>query len=102
LKIEGDGDLVIEDVQDDDEGKYQCLAKNLVGTRSTDKVDLSIQGDYIMYFEHTGSLWQLAMASGWESEGPGFKPQRPRQPLIPGCQKNSKKIFPALKCAYND
>lgn len=46
LKIEGDGDLVIQDVRDDDEGKYQCMAKNLVGTRSTDKVDLSIQGNY--------------------------------------------------------
>jgi len=26
------------------------------------------------------------MASGWESEGPGFEPW---QPLTPGCQKNN-------------
>jgi hypothetical protein len=42
--LEGEGDLVISNVTDDDEGKYQCLAKNIVGTRSTDKADLTVQG----------------------------------------------------------
>ena len=45
--IDGEGDLVITNVTDDDEGKYQCLAKNVVGTRSTDKADLRVQGKVI-------------------------------------------------------
>ena len=44
LRLEDEGDLIIENVSDEDEGKYQCLAKNIVGTRSTDKAELFVQG----------------------------------------------------------
>jgi len=37
-----------------------------------------------------GSLMQIAMASGWESEGQGSKPGISRQFLTPGYQKNNK------------
>jgi len=42
------------------------------------------------------------MASGWESEGPGFKPrQLRRQPLTPGCQK--EEVIPSQKqCAFHE
>jgi hypothetical protein len=42
--LEGEGDLVIENVSDEDEGKYQCLAKNIVATRATEKAELQVQG----------------------------------------------------------
>jgi len=35
--------------------------------------------------------WQIAIASGWESEGPGFELGSSRQPLTLGCQKNQQK-----------
>jgi len=46
IHLEGEGDLVIENVSDEDEGKYQCLAKNIVGTRSTEKAELQVQGNH--------------------------------------------------------
>ena len=46
LRLEDEGDLVIQNVSDEDEGKYQCLAKNIVGTRSTDKAELFVQGKF--------------------------------------------------------
>jgi len=34
------------------------------------------------------------MASGWESEGPGFAPRQPQATFDPGLSKNNKQ-FPA-------
>ena len=31
---------------EDDEGRYQCLAKNLAGVRGSEKADLTIQGEF--------------------------------------------------------
>jgi len=39
-------------------------------------------------------MWQIAMVSGWESEGLGFEPRRLQATLDPGCQKNNK-LLPA-------
>ncbi len=44
LVIEGEGTLVIRKVSEADEGKYQCLAKNAVGTRGSLKATLTFQG----------------------------------------------------------
>jgi len=42
------------------------------------------------YLNPTDRLrWQIAMASGWESEGPAsFKPRGHQATFDPGCQKN--------------
>jgi len=37
---------------------------------------------------------EIAMVSGWESEGPGFKPWRLQETFNPGLTKNNK-WFPA-------
>jgi len=43
------------------------------------------------------------MATGWGSEGCGFKSRRPsRQPLTPGCHKNTKKDFQSEKKLHHD
>ena len=42
----GEGTLVITDVREDDQASYQCVAKNIVGTRSAEEVSLSIHGKF--------------------------------------------------------
>jgi len=49
-----------------------------------------------------GSPWQIAMASGWKSEGLGFEPSSSRQPLSPDCQKNNKWILSQKWRAFNE
>ena len=39
-----DGSLTIKEVIDSDEGKYQCVAKNYAGTRTSSEVFLLMQG----------------------------------------------------------
>ena len=39
-----DGNLTIKDVIDSDEGKYQCVAKNFAGTRTSAEGYLLMQG----------------------------------------------------------
>jgi len=43
-----------------------------------------------------GSPWQIAIASGWELEGPGFKPRRLQANFDPGLAKETKKNIPSL------
>ena len=42
--MEVEGSLVITQLDEDDDAKYQCLAKNVVGTRGSAKAQLSILG----------------------------------------------------------
>ena len=44
--MEVEGSLVITQLDEDDDAKYQCLAKNVVGTRGSAKAQLSILGKY--------------------------------------------------------
>ena len=44
MSMEVEGSLVITNVNEDEDGKYQCLAKNVVGTRGSAKAQLSILG----------------------------------------------------------
>ena len=56
MSMEVEGSLVITNVNEDEDAKYQCLAKNVVGTRGSAKAQLSILGkinDKIWY------LWQF-------------------------------------------
>ena len=56
MSMEVEGSLVITNVNEDEDAKYQCLAKNVVGTRGSAKAQLSILGkiiDTIWY------LWQF-------------------------------------------
>ena len=45
MSMEVEGSLVITQVDEDDDAKYQCLAKNVVGTRGSEKAQLSVLGN---------------------------------------------------------
>ena len=42
-----DNNLTIKEVVDSDEGKYQCVAKNFAGTRTSEEAFLLMQGKKI-------------------------------------------------------
>ena len=44
MELVDEASLVIREVIDADEGKYQCLAKNFAGTRSSTEAFLQMQG----------------------------------------------------------
>ena len=44
MSMEVEGSLVITNVNEEEDAKYQCLAKNVVGTRGSAKAQLSILG----------------------------------------------------------
>ena len=48
MSMEVEGSLVITQVDEDDDAKYQCLAKNVVGTRGSEKAQLSVLGKYLL------------------------------------------------------
>ena len=41
--------LVINDVMKDDQGQYQCIAKNMIGVRESPAVTLKVLGKYIAF-----------------------------------------------------
>ena len=51
MEQEIEGSLIIRDVIDADEGKYQCLAKIFAATRTSAKAILLMQGK-TTYFNH--------------------------------------------------
>ena len=48
MSIEGEGTLVLNGMTSEDEGRYQCLAKNLAGTKGSEKALLTMYGKLVL------------------------------------------------------